>query len=94
MLEGEIDWFYIDLGDAILATTHLYDLQDKLKEVYQGSGGNDTMRAVYRHESGETQCHVIVYITDAFQQALFLPDALACKAPQQSDLSFLAGKPQ
>lgn len=93
MLEDQANWFYIDLGDAILATTHLHALKEELTTVYESPSGNDAMQALYRHESGETQCHVIVYITDAFQQALFLPDALACKTPQFTDLSFLAGKP-
>ncbi|GHE91594.1 hypothetical protein [Thalassotalea profundi] len=91
-MSNEINWYCVDLGDAITATTRLFSLQDQLTTIYQQSDNREQMLALYRHESGEIHCKVTLYISSAFQQALCLPDAIACKAPQHNDLTILVGK--
>lgn len=89
-----MNWYCIDLGDAIMATTRLYSLQDQLTAIYEKAGNSEheQMLALYRHESGEIHCKIKLYISAAFQEVLCLQDALACEAPLHSDLSILVGK--
>ncbi|GAA5141000.1 hypothetical protein [Thalassotalea piscium] len=90
-MKDKLEWYAINLGDAILATTALYELQDQLDKVYQDSDRCEAMQAYYRYESGNTHCKVNVYLTAHFQQALCVKGALPCMAPLYSDLTFLAG---
>ena len=50
-----------------------------------------TMLAVYRHESSDLHCSVMVYLTADFQRASLLDNAIHCPMPAMSDAGFLAG---
>ncbi len=49
-------WLKVNLGDAMLATGMLADLESHLARVYEEEGRPSTMLAVYRHESSDLQC--------------------------------------
>jgi len=84
-------WFKVDLGDAMLATKLATDIEAKLLHIYEMHNKPSNMLAVYRHESKGMHCHLIVYLTLAFQQSAFLDGALGCGQPPMMDSSFLAG---
>ncbi|XQW85624.1 hypothetical protein ACOYR1_02505 [Thalassotalea piscium] len=90
-VNDEIKWFLIDLGDALLATNTLYELQDELTVIYQQADENFQMQAFYLHESGELHCKVKVYLSETFQQIAKLPNATESEMPPFTKLSFLAG---
>ena len=84
-------WLKVNLGDAMLATGMLADLESRLARVYEEEGRPSTMLAVYRHESSELHCSVMVYLTADFQRASLLENAIHCAMPAMSDAGFLAG---
>ncbi|MDF3127636.1 hypothetical protein P0Y35_00360 [Kiritimatiellaeota bacterium B1221] len=85
------NWVQVDLGDAMLANEALAALKEKLTVLYQKEGCPDGMIAVYRHESGELHCRLLVYLTSAFQAVAALENAQACGLPAVADFGFLAG---
>lgn len=92
-MKGEMDthWFVVNLGDAIIATPLLFELQATLDNIYQTSQHTESMLALYRQASGETQCSTMVYISSAFQQEALVPFANTCNAPIFTDMTFLSG---
>ncbi|MDX2465418.1 MAG: hypothetical protein QNK31_13020 [Porticoccus sp.] len=84
-------WFKVKLGDAMLANESLLHLKANLSNVYEVKGRAERMLAIYRHESEELHCNLVVYLTTEFQDAARLENAIRCNIPPLSDSSFLAG---
>lgn len=75
----------------MLANEALLQLKVYLSNVYEVKGRAKNMLAIYRHESEELHCNLVVYLTTELQNAAGLEDAIRCNVPPLSDLSFLAG---
>lgn len=84
-------WFSVNLGDALLSQSMLDDLQYRLSTLYERASRPENMTALYRHESKGVHCHLIVYLTEEFQDIATLDNAVRCNAPSPSDISCLAG---
>ena len=85
------NWFKVKLGDAMLANESLLHLKANLSNVYEVKGRAERMLAIYRYESEELHCNLVVYLTTEFQDAARLENAIRCNIPPLSDSSFLAG---
>lgn len=86
------EWFYLELGDAIIAAEKLHKLEQMLLGVFEQANSNKEMQAYYRYQSGSTHCNICVYISAAFQQILLLPNVKKCAAPTFTDLTVLVGQ--
>ncbi len=75
----------------MLANIDLVALKNQLTACYQAKSCPEEMFAVYRHESGELHCRLMVYLTSSFQAVAALENAQACGLPEGSDFGFLAG---
>ena len=85
-------WFYINLGDAMLATEALYQLKDDFDNHFQTLNCPKNMTLFYRHEAeARLHCEVIVYFTPASQTIAKILAAKPCKTPCMTGLSYLAG---
>ncbi|UJF25156.1 hypothetical protein L0B52_03135 [Suttonella sp. R2A3] len=90
-MAGEVQWFCVNLGDALMAQSMLYELEKTLNECYQASGQPETMFAAFRHESHDLHCHIKLYLTNDLQQAAQLDNARRCPQPSEDDVSYLSG---
>ena len=84
-------WFKLNLGDAMLASEVLATVQTHLLNVYEINSKPENLLAIYRHESKELHCSLVVYLTEEFQQFAILDNAISCNIPLLSDSGFLAG---
>lgn len=75
----------------MLANESLSDLEASLSNVYEITGRPECMLAIYRHESQELHCNLVVYLTSQLQRVTKLEDAVSCKIPPLFDSGFLAG---
>ncbi len=88
-------WFYINLGDAMLATEALYQLKDEFNDHYQKMGYPKGMTLFYRHQAeAGLHCEVMVYFSPGSGPIAKKLDAKPCKIPNISGLSYLAGTNQ
>jgi hypothetical protein len=84
-------WFKVNLGDAMLATRALAELEVQLSNIYAADDKPTNMLAVYHHASKGMHCSVIVYLTATFQRSVLLKSAISCEVPLMADMGFLAG---
>lgn len=84
-------WFKVDLGDAMLASKALVDIEVQLTSIYEAENKPQKMLAVYRHESQGMHCHLIVYLSSTFHRALGLKQGTICDKPPMKDSSVLVG---
>ncbi len=88
-------WFYINLGDAMLATEALYQLKDDFNDHFQKMNCLKGMTLFYRHEAeARLHCEVMVYFSPASAPIAKKLDAKPCKIPSMTGLSYLAGTDQ
>jgi hypothetical protein len=85
-------WFAKNLGDAMLATEALDQIQSSYAAIYQGAESRQGAAVFIRHESeGRLHCEVMAYFSPgAFRLAEAL-DAVPCRRPAPGDLSLHAG---
>lgn len=85
-------WFYINLGDAMLATEALYQLKDDFYDHYQKMDYPKDMTLFYRHEAeGRLHCEVMVYFSPTSATIAKKLSAKPCKTPSMTGLSYLTG---
>jgi len=86
------DWFFKNLGDGMLASVPLTNLEELLLSVYADAGNPSDMAAFFRHESeGRLHCEVNVYLSPASDIVARQIDAMPCERPSPDGLSMLAG---
>jgi hypothetical protein len=86
------DWFFKNLGDGMLASVPLANLEELLLSVYADAGNLEEMAAFFRHESeGRLHCEVKVYLSPASVVVAREIDAEPCVRPSPDGLSLLAG---
>jgi len=86
------DWFSKNLGDGMLASEPLRQLEALLLAWYANAGNPKDMAAFIRHESdGRLHCDVKVYFSPASIVVAREVDAKPCGRPVPNDLSLLAG---
>ena len=87
-----MNWYTIDLGDALLAGPAFDDLELQLIKICEQAGNPADMAAYYRHETAANLfCSVSVYLTPGFASHASELDATPCAAPHPSGLSLLVG---
>ena len=85
-------WFYINLGDAMLATEALYQLKNDFNDHFQKMQSPKDMTLFYRHETeARLHCEVVVYFSPACTPIAKILNAKPCKIPSMVGLSYLAG---
>ncbi|WP_131906049.1 hypothetical protein [Cocleimonas flava] len=85
-------WFYINLGDAMLATEELYQLKDDFDDYLQRVDNPEGMTLFYRHEAeARLHCEVKVYFSPQSAPIAKRLNAIPCKTPHLTGLSYLAG---
>ncbi len=84
-------WYRVNLGDAMLATPALERLESLLRHIHLQAEHPEDLLAVYRHESADLHCDLVIYLNAAFQELANLPDSRLRNGPVVSDCAFLAG---
>ena len=85
-------WFYTNLGDAMLAAEALYQLKDDFNDQYQKMDCPKGITLFYRHEAeGRLHCEVMVYFSPTSATIAKILGAKPCKNPSMNGLSYLAG---
>lgn len=85
-------WFYINLGDAMLATEALYQLKDDFNDHIQKMNCVKDMTLLYRHEAeGRLHCELMVYFSPSSATIAKRLGAKPCKTPSMTGLSYLSG---
>ena len=85
-------WFSKNLGDAMLATEDLADVNRLFRATHARLGQPKDMALYIRHESkGNLHCEVIVYLSPASVDVAREIDADTCERPSPDDLGLLAG---
>ncbi len=86
------DWFSKNLGDGMLASEPLQQLEKLLQVRFANAGNPGEMAAFVRHESeGRLHCEVKVYFSPASVVVAREIDAEQCGRPIPDGLSLLAG---
>ncbi|MCU4675105.1 hypothetical protein N7931_05610 [Catenovulum sp. 2E275] len=93
-MAGALNWYQLDLGDAMLAESELARLIPQLKACPKQSATPELCIAAYRHQSVGMHCHLILYITEAVKQSLVLVNPVKftrCNTPNYTDLTVIIG---
>lgn len=85
-------WLKVNLGDALLASEKLTQIEQQISKKYQDSNAAKEIAAFIRHESeGCLHCQVIVYFPPEASVIAKTFNATSCAKPSFFDLSLLAG---
>ena len=74
-----MNWFAIDLGDAMLAQGRLTELEKQLRLAWLGAGQPDTMLAGVVSRSQGLHCQITLFLSGPLQCLVALPDAVPCQ---------------
>lgn len=86
------NWFFKNLGDAMLATEPLDQIKAAFLSDYEKAGRPADMAVFTRHESeGRLHCEVKVYLSPASISVARAINAIPCERPAPDNLSLLAG---
>ncbi len=87
-----MDWYSLNLGDAMLAFAPLARLTDIVVSTYEGASSSDDMAAFIRHESeGRLHCEVMIYLPPSLAAVAKQVGATPCEKPSADGLGLLAG---
>lgn len=86
------NWFFKNLGDAMLAGDQQDRIQQLLLSAYSDTGSPKEMAAFIRHESeGRLHCEVKIYLSPMSIAVASAVDAEPCEKPSPDGLGLLAG---
>lgn len=85
-------WYCLALGDGLLATVPLNDIEDAFRQLHPAEAPPDA--AVFsRHRLDGLQCQVTVYFSPALAILARTFNAHPCGVPGGHDLELLVGSP-
>jgi hypothetical protein len=85
-------WYSINLGDGIMATTPLEEIEKIFLQIFIAAEKPFNMAVFTRLESeGRLHCEVIAYFSPAAKDVAKMFDAKACEKPARDGLGLLAG---
>jgi hypothetical protein len=83
----------LDLGDGMLASGALADIESAFREKFAAAGRPANMAVFQRHESHGLHCAVTAYFSPAAKRvAERFGDARPCARPVRAGLELLAGE--
>lgn len=85
------EWFCKHLGDGILATVPLGQIEDLFRAEYARAGAPGDMALFVRQSAGGLHCEVSVYFSPAAAAVARAVDAAPCPRPLPAGLSLLVG---
>jgi hypothetical protein len=86
------DWFTKNLGDAMLVSEALGQINGSFRAAHKNSNGPKEMAVFIRYESeGRLHCEVKAYFSPASIAVAKAVDAEPCKKPTPDGLSLLIG---
>jgi hypothetical protein len=87
-------WYFLSLGDGMMAGTPAADLEELFLERFLAAGKPPAMAVFSRPESeGRLHCEIIAYFSPAAAGVAHAYDAEPCSKPERSGLGLLAGDP-
>ncbi len=87
------NWFYKNLGDAMLADDSLQQIKQLFLRTYPDPKQQSDKAILYCHLSeGRLHCEVMVYFSPGCSSMAQALAADPCHEPSNSDLSLLVGK--
>ena len=90
--QARSSWYCLALGDGLLATVPLNDIEDAFRQLHPAETPPDA--AVFsRHRLDGLQCQVTVYFSPALAMLARTFNAHPCGVPGGHDLELLVGSP-
>lgn len=87
-----LNWFKLNIGDAILASDKLAQIEELILLKHQNSESDTEVVAYTRHESdGYLHCQVKVYFSPKASLIAKEFNATPCAKPSPNELSLLVG---
>ncbi|EZQ18781.1 hypothetical protein DHB74_12225 [Pseudomonas sp. G11-1] len=91
--EARSSWYCLALGDGLLATVPLSDIEDAFRQLHPAEAPPGA--AVFsRHRLDGLQCQVTVYFSPALAGLARSFNAHPCGVPEGHDLELLVGSAQ
>ncbi|TKA92141.1 hypothetical protein [Halopseudomonas bauzanensis] len=91
--EARSSWYCLALGDGLLATVPLNDIEDAFRQLHPAEAPPGA--AVFsRHRLDGLQCQVTVYFSPALAGLARSFNAHPCGVPESHDLELLVGSAQ
>lgn len=82
------NWYRLNLGDAMLAETQLFQLRKDFLQYLQATPETERKQLYTRHESkGSLHCELIAYLTPDCRDFACQKNAMACPPPCEAGLS-------
>jgi hypothetical protein len=89
------DWYSKVLGDGIVSTALLAQIEEAFLNLSAASGNPADMAVFTRHDSdGHLQCEVTAYFSAAAAEVARIFAAEPCVRPARNGLDLLAGDPR
>lgn len=86
------NWYSLELGDGIMASTPMAEIEEAFLQSFSASGRPPDMAVFTRPESaGRLHCEVMAYFSPAAIAVAKTFDAEPCEKPARSGLGLLAG---
>lgn len=76
-----MNWFRLDLGDALLAERRIHELRSRAQSAYADAGRPSGWAVYLQHVSGELHCRAVVIFSPQAAQWARLLGAVPCAAP-------------
>ncbi|MBT1062523.1 hypothetical protein KJY73_03005 [Bowmanella sp. Y26] len=88
-----MQWYVVSLGDALVAQSKMYELQEVLNLAWQGAGRPSSMQAGYCYRGQGLHCQIDLYLSEPLQLLVSLPRARRCESPTADFQSLLGDSP-
>ncbi len=86
------DWYSLSLGDAMLASQALAQVESAFRSAFEGAGRPQDMALFTRHESeGRLHCELVVYLSPGAAVVARKVGAEPCDPPLADTLDLVAG---
>lgn len=92
--EARSSWYCLALGDGLLASVPLHDIEDAFRQLYPDAQAPPDTAVFSRHRLDGLQCQVTVFFSPALAELARSFHAHPCAKPGSHELELLVGSAQ